>query len=363
MPKKAKQRDITDPVHSFDTGVARALGSAEKATIVKEISGWCKQNERNGINLHDDRTWTFNSARAYAEKFDYLNPKTISRWLKELVDVEILYSGNYNKFKNDRTTWHRPNIVFYHLASTRRISSVKDWIRYWDAMKLAISQIEESKSKEGYSSDFEKWISQFEKWISQNEVTIAQIEATLPSRNTPPNTSSDKSSNVDSRIDAGDNPDLFTQVADGPNGIEKVARKKSAAKTATLNLQADEVIEELNILTGANYAFADRRGSESNRKLIRPLFKMGYSLEDLKDMVTFKVWRWTGTEWAEYLRPATLFGGKAVSYLQETERAKSDPKYLDNLKKWKEERERKNNGSGFVAGDTTRNALETMANF
>lgn len=48
--------------------------------------------------------------------------------------------------------------------------------------------------------------------------------------------------------------------------------------------------------------------ADGHRKLIAPLLKKGYSLEDLKKAVAIKVYQWKDdAKWSHFLRPSTLF--------------------------------------------------------
>ena len=45
--------------------------------------------------------------------------------------------------------------------------------------------------------------------------------------------------------------------------------------------------------------------------------KEGFTLEDFKRVIDWKVSKWIGTDMEQYLRPETLFGTKFESYLNE----------------------------------------------
>jgi len=78
-----------------------------------------------------------------------------------------------------------------------------------------------------------------------------------------------------------------------------------------------EVLDYLNQKTGRQYK---RVQAHSNR--IKARIKEGYSLEDFKKVIDFKVSEWTGKDdFEKYLRPETLFGTKFDSYLAESGKA------------------------------------------
>ena len=72
-----------------------------------------------------------------------------------------------------------------------------------------------------------------------------------------------------------------------------------------------EIIEYLNQRTGKNYKYS----SKATQKHIRARTKEGFSLEDFKRVIDWKVSEWAGTDMEKYLRPETLFGTKFEGYL------------------------------------------------
>lgn len=72
-----------------------------------------------------------------------------------------------------------------------------------------------------------------------------------------------------------------------------------------------EIIDRLNERTRSNY----QASGKDTRKHIRARWSEGYRLEDFFKVIDVKVAEWRSTEFAKYLRPATLFGPKFESYL------------------------------------------------
>lgn len=71
------------------------------------------------------------------------------------------------------------------------------------------------------------------------------------------------------------------------------------------------VVDYLNEKTGMKY----KASSKDTQKHIHARIEEGYTVEDFKTVIDKKVSEWTGTEWAKFLRPSTLFGTKFESYL------------------------------------------------
>ena len=74
-----------------------------------------------------------------------------------------------------------------------------------------------------------------------------------------------------------------------------------------------EIIDFLNSKTGSRY----RYNSESTNKLIRAKLNNKYTVDDFKTVINNKCNDWLGTDWAQYLRPQTLFGNKFEQYLNQ----------------------------------------------
>ncbi len=91
--------------HSFDIHLAKEIG-LEESILMKHFIFWISKNKHNGNNLHDDRTWTYNSVSAFDGLFPYFTKKQIRRILKSLLDQGMIIEGNYNKAKYDRTKWY-----------------------------------------------------------------------------------------------------------------------------------------------------------------------------------------------------------------------------------------------------------------
>jgi len=108
---------------------------------------------------HDDKRWTYQSQRGLQEIFPFWSTATIHRAVKSLEEQELIFIGNYNKRKADRTRWFAINP-----AGVARLQSIS---------LLAI---------------------QNEPTIVHNELAIVQNELTLPETTTERNTNGEKAS-------------------------------------------------------------------------------------------------------------------------------------------------------------------------
>ena len=81
----------------------------------------------------------------------------------------------------------------------------------------------------------------------------------------------------------------------------------------TDNIPYKEIIDYLNSKTGKKY----RDNVQKNRSLIKARWSEGYRLEEFKQVIDNMVKDWSGTKYAKYLRPETLFGTKFDGYLNQ----------------------------------------------
>lgn len=91
--------------HSFDVRIAKDYG-INAAVLLNNMYFWIEKNRANNTNYYDGHYWTYNSKKAFAELFPYLNERQIDYALKKLIDGGIIITGNYNKLAYDRTLWY-----------------------------------------------------------------------------------------------------------------------------------------------------------------------------------------------------------------------------------------------------------------
>lgn len=92
-------------IHYFNIEIAKLYG-VNSAVLLQNIYHWIQKNRANGKNEYDGHFWTYNSRKAFAELFPYMNERQIDYALKKLIDDGVLITGNYNKVAYDRTLWY-----------------------------------------------------------------------------------------------------------------------------------------------------------------------------------------------------------------------------------------------------------------
>ncbi len=91
--------------HSFDVKIAQKYGILE-AILLENIYYWIKKNEANNKHFYDEKYWTYNSRKAFAEIFPYASEKQIRTALEKLIKNGLLITGSYNQDGRDRTLWY-----------------------------------------------------------------------------------------------------------------------------------------------------------------------------------------------------------------------------------------------------------------
>lgn len=134
-----------DENHSFNIHLAAKVG-IEKAILLKELYGWCHMNLQNKRNIHYGTAWTYNSSKALGEKFNYMNERSIRRWMEELQKDGWILISNFNKRTFDKTNWY--TIFFEKYESVILGNEVsKQGETWWNSIKAAIGQNDQRSDK------------------------------------------------------------------------------------------------------------------------------------------------------------------------------------------------------------------------
>ena len=112
---------------------------------------------------------------------------------------------------------------------------------------------------------------------------------------------------------------LYINILNNINIAEKKKLKKASTdlkNQQTLNFDPiyGEIIDYLNECTGQAY----KSSSKQTQSIIDARIKEGNTIDDFKKVIAIKSKKWLNTEYQDYLRPSTLFGGKFESYLNES---------------------------------------------
>ena len=137
--------------HSFSTKIAKKLGMVE-AVLLHNIQFWIEKSKANNKHFYKGRYWTYNSAKAFSELFDYLSDRQISRALKALVDDGYLIKDNFN-------TGYKQNFKQYNNKLNKKEDSIyykdEDGNEYWHGKLIPKNEttIEEQEELKKILSD------------------------------------------------------------------------------------------------------------------------------------------------------------------------------------------------------------------
>ena len=77
--------------YSFNTDIATEY-SVEIAIMLNNLIFWQDTNQANGINHHDGKYWTYNSANAFSELYPFWSKDKIGRILRKMEDEKLKVS-------------------------------------------------------------------------------------------------------------------------------------------------------------------------------------------------------------------------------------------------------------------------------
>lgn len=116
---------------------------------------------------------------------------------------------------------------------------------------------------------------------------------------------------------------IWTDGADQNDQTNTIDYTETTTETTTNNTKGQaqpdhapyqEILDYLNSKVGTSY----RASSKATQRLIKARSNEGFEVEDFKKVIDIKVAAWKNDpKMSQYLRPATLFGTKFESYLNE----------------------------------------------
>lgn len=93
---------------------------------------------------------------------------------------------------------------------------------------------------------------------------------------------------------------------------------KNNIRNNKYNVEIKEIIDYLNLKARKNF----RSSTAATQSLIKARLNEGFTVEDFKKVIDIKCNEWLGSDYAQYLRPQTLFGTKLESYLNSVDTVK-----------------------------------------
>lgn len=93
---------------------------------------------------------------------------------------------------------------------------------------------------------------------------------------------------------------------------------KNNIRNNKYNVEIKEIIDYLNLKARKNF----RSSTAATQSLIKARLNEGFTVEDFKKVIDIKCSEWLGSDYAQYLRPQTLFGTKFENYLNSIDTVK-----------------------------------------
>lgn len=101
----------------IDRELASVIGLNE-AIILQQMQYWIKKSTHE----IDDKKWIYNSVSQWKEQFPFWSESTINRTIRNLEEKELLFTGNYNRDRRDRTKWYSINYLQLDVIMKNAIS-------------------------------------------------------------------------------------------------------------------------------------------------------------------------------------------------------------------------------------------------
>lgn len=128
-------------------------------------------------------------------------------------------------------------------------------------------------------------------------------------------------------------------------GCDQPHNKDNSITNPSFNNQSikpyEIIVAYLNEKTGSQY----KASSKATQQHINARLAEGFKIEDFQRVVDNMWIEWQGTEWAQYLRPSTLFGTKFENYLNRKPKVNGRQ---ENVPDWMHERQLDNDEKAAI---------------
>ncbi|MFW6030671.1 MAG: DnaD domain protein [Halanaerobiales bacterium] len=159
--ERNKKFNLTDTSAAprINPALAKEIGINESIVLL-QLEFWISISK----NIEEGKQWTYQSLTDMQEKsFCFWSTSTIRRAIDNLIDKDLIYKDNYNKYKYDRTGWYALN--YENIKKLRSIELVKENIYE-------------------YSEASNDTILQNETGLLQNDTRFNQNDTTIPDNTT-----------------------------------------------------------------------------------------------------------------------------------------------------------------------------------
>jgi len=93
--------------YSFNEDIAIDVGF-EESVMLDNIYFWINKNKSKSkvTHYHEGKFWMYSTVEKFTEQYPFWSSSQIRRILKNLKDNNYIETGEYNKWKPDRTKWY-----------------------------------------------------------------------------------------------------------------------------------------------------------------------------------------------------------------------------------------------------------------
>ena len=104
--ENTSQNIISGHSHSFDTGIAKALGFTA-AVIYNHILYWLRYNAcKSDAQMIDGKYWMYEKQQQIADFLEYLTIDDVKKAMVKLLNAGLIIKGNFNSNPFDKTAWY-----------------------------------------------------------------------------------------------------------------------------------------------------------------------------------------------------------------------------------------------------------------
>lgn len=89
----------------IDVKLAQAIG-LNQAIVLQQLNYWLHSRSAKKI---DGKLWVYNRIKDWNEQFPFWSKNTVQRTLESLEKAGLVVTGNFNRYKFDRTKWYSIN--------------------------------------------------------------------------------------------------------------------------------------------------------------------------------------------------------------------------------------------------------------
>ena len=82
-----------------------AKSGLNEAILAQQIHYWVEKSDK----FYDGKNWIYNTHDSWLEQFPFWSKATLKRVIISLKSQGVIFTGNYNKMKMDRTVWYTIN--------------------------------------------------------------------------------------------------------------------------------------------------------------------------------------------------------------------------------------------------------------